>query len=256
MRSRLLQHLRVTTLMKDCTTLDGPKPYLALGDPQTCQQIKRAMTAQLLPIVADATPEIKDAWEEERWFPLRCAGVFICVGLLGQTSVDNFMFTLAGSLNVIRAAVGRSLRLILVSDFPSAEFFLLQRLVDLYYAEQAQDFYALTRNFQESPDAFANRCVLYMCNVSAKEARTESSSSSHQKREVRDSVVPQSPSIQNHPASDGQRPAESVPQSSAGMLEVQVQAPQKEPSRDLRSELATAVGQAAVHSVQHHAGTV
>ena len=233
------------------------KDYVVLGDPQTCAQLKQAMSRQHLSVLSEGELEIQDEWECRRWFVHnQVAGVFICVGLLGQSSVANFMFTLAGSLNIIRAAAGNAPRLILVSTFPSAEFFLLQRLVDLYYAEKQLDFYAVTRTFQETPEVFADRCVLCMRDVSAQEAHTKGPDRSQQKREVHDPVVPQSPSGQDHAPQDGQRQGEGVSQLSQRVLEVPLQEAARKASGDLRPELAASDGQEAAYPLQPNSGPI
>jgi hypothetical protein len=231
--------------------------YAVMGDPQTCEQLRLALRRQGLLWLDEGELEIQDEWECRRWFARnQVAGVFICTGLLGQTSVANFMFTLAGSLNVIRAAVGNTPRLILVSSFPSAEFYLLNRLVDLYRAEKQLDFSAATRTLQESPEALADRCVLCMQDVSAKEAHSTGTEGPHQGGKVQDQLVPQPASGEGNLASAGERQAEGLPQPSAHLLEVQKQAAERAASGDLRAEQSSDHGPQAAHPLHHHSGSV
>ena len=221
------------------------KDYAVLGDPKTCAQLRQAILKQGMSGLDEGELEIQDEWDTRRWFSRnKVEGVFICTGLLGQTSVANFMFTMAGSINVIRASAGNVPRLILVSSFPSADFFLLQRLVDLYHAEKQLDFYSLVRNVREDSVAFADRCVLCMRDVSAEKAHPQSAKGTGQAREVRDQVLSQ-------PQGGEQHGAHVEP-----VLEVSVQAAQGAPSGDLRPELAAPDGQEAPHSLHPNSGPI
>jgi len=235
------------------------KDYAVLGDPQTCAHLRLALrlSRQGLFDLDEDELEIQDEWACRRWFARNpVAGVFICTGLLGATSVANFMFTMAGSLNVIRAAAGNVPRLILVSSFPSAEFFLLNRLLELYHAEKSLDFYSLVRVMGEGEASFANRCVLCMQDVSAEKAHQAGTEGSHKGREVRDQVVPQPASGQGDQVPAVERNGESVSQPAADMLEMQEQKAKGAAPGDLRAELAEGRGPATAHSLHPHAGPV
>ncbi len=235
--------------------------YAILGDQLTCSQLRLALSKRGVLALHTEDLEIQDELETRRWFARNpVAGVFICLGLLGQTSVNNFVFTLAGSLNVIRAAAGVAVgpvpRLILVSSFPSVEFFMLQRGVDLYFAEKVLDFYSMGRAIREDSAAFADRCVLAMCNVSAKKAHQTGPEGPHQGREVRDPVVPQSPRGQSNTAQGTERRSEGVPQQSASMLEVQEQGAESAASCDVRAECAAVNSPQTPHTVYATPGAI
>ena len=206
--------------------------YAVVGDPEMSGFIRKALSKHGMSVLSDDELEIQDEWNARRWFSRnQVDGVFISVGLLGQTSVQNFAFTTGGTYNVIRAAVGNTKRLLLVSSFPTGEFFLMSRLVDLYFHEKQCDFHSVVRNTTEQAGAFAERCVLLMRDVSAKEANEGRTQSADQRREVRDPVVPQSQGNQQHGS-----PVKPV-------LEVSVQASAGTPSGDLRAERPAAEGE-------------
>jgi len=145
--------------------------YAVFGDPEMSSFIRRELEFRKLEPADHKDLEVREFWQVLKWFSLTPpSGTFISVGLNGQSSVANFLFTTVGSLNIIQAATGFCPRLILLTPFPGMEFALLQRLVHLYYVEKGLDFYSMVRYANEKPEDFAQRCVTCMENVSAKEA--------------------------------------------------------------------------------------
>jgi len=235
----------------------GMNDYVVLGDPQTCGQLRQALARKGMSSIDEGGLEIQDEFDAKRWFSRNTPqGTFICIGLLGQTSVANWLFTTAGTINVVRAAVGNSQRLILVSHFPTTEFFLMERLVDLYYYEKQLDFYSVARNTSENTAAFADRCVLLMRDVSATEAHKKSTKGPHQGREVRDQVVPQSPVGKGDAAPAAGREDQGVSQPLTCVLEMQVQAAQGTAPGDLRAQCDPGVGQASADALHPNPAAV
>ena len=218
---------------------------VVLGDRQMGEVLRQALSKQSMFVLNTDEMEIQDEWSVRRWFSRNTPhGVFLCIGLQGQTNVANFMFTVAGALNVIRAAIGNVKRLIMVSQFPSAEFFLFQRLIYLLQWEKQIDFYTLLPGKREGLTEFLDRCVLSMRDVSAQEANQKGTEGPEQGREVRAQVLSQPESGQQHGS-----PAEPV-------LEVPVEAAEAAPPGDLRAQRAPAEGQEATGSANHNAGPV
>jgi hypothetical protein len=231
--------------------------YVVLGDAETCVRLSAALNRQAMPVLSRFEVEIQDEWDTRRWFSRNTPhGVFVCVGLLAQTSVANFLFTVTGALNVIQAAIGSSKRIILVSYFPSAEFFLLKRLIDLYHFEKQVDAYSLEPCHNEQATAFADRCVLFMRDVSAKETHESRAQSSQQKREVRDQVVPQPESNENSALPVGKRQSSGVPHAPERMLEVSLTPTQGTASGDVCSQRDSESGAAAQGAVYDNTGSV
>lgn len=217
--------------------------YAVLGDPQTCKYLWQALKKQGLPVLDEGNLMIQDEWECRRWFARnQIAGVFICTGLLGGTSVSNFMFTVAGSLSVIRAAADNVPRLMLVSHFPTAEFSLFQRLLGLYANERHLDFQSMSPGIKESVGAFADRCVLSMSHVSSEKAHQTGTEGPHQAGEMRHALVPQSAGDQGHTPSDGQRHGEGILQPAPSLLEMPVQTAQGTAPGDVCAQLVAANG--------------
>jgi hypothetical protein len=221
------------------------KEIAVLGDPQTCELLRRAMSKQSLLALNTDEMEIQDEWSVRRWMARNTPdGVFVCVGLQGQTTVANFLLTTVGSLNAIRAALGNVKRLALVSQFPSAEFFLLERFVNLLQWEKKVDFYSLVPGKREELSAFADRCVLSMNDVSAEKADAQSTQGPEQGREVRGQVLPQ-------PEGDQQHGATAQP-----VLEVPVEATKGAAPGDVCAQCSPPASQAAGHPHNHNPGAI
>jgi hypothetical protein len=175
--------------------------FVALGDQTTCKQIRQAVSKHNLPYASEGELEIQDEFDCRRWFSRNSPkGTFICLGLETPFSAAHFLFSVAGTLNVIRAALGNSHCLVLASYFPSNEFFLFSQLVSLLRHEKKVEFWEMTGNQNEPIAAFAERCVLFMQDVSAKEANQDSSKGSQQRREVPVQVLSKPQGGQQHGA--------------------------------------------------------
>jgi hypothetical protein len=178
-----------------------------LGDSELCCALAKEVaeaghTALTLP--ADLSTE--DEWAMRRWFLEEMPeATLLCIGLKGHTNVSNFQSTVIGGLNVIRAAVGASGRLLVVSTFMSADFVLMESFERLLRFEKKLPFESTLPVAGESKEGFLRRCVLTVLNVSAKETNADGAKGPEQGREVRDQVVSESSSIEQH-----RLPAEAV----------------------------------------------
>ena len=219
--------------------------YIVLGDPELCGSIRRALSKHSMPVLSDDGLEIQDEWSVRRWFSRnKPEGTFVCVGLRSQNSISDFEFAVGGTFNVIRAAAGNTKCLFMVSAFPTGDFFMLARLVDLYRLERLCAFYPVVSNTAEKAPDFAERCVLLLRDVLSKETQPSRSEGAHQAGEVPDQVVPQPEGDQQHR------------QAIKPVLEVPVQAVGTAAPGDLRAECAQRDGEKARGAGQLNPGSV
>lgn len=219
--------------------------YAVLGDPAMVALLRKALSKHNATCLDPGELELQDEFDCRRWFSRNTPkGTFMCLGLSAQLTVANFLFTVAGTLNVIRAALGNSERLILVAYFPSNEFFLFGQLVHMLQFEKKVEFYTLSGLQKETQEAFAERCVLSMTDVSAKEAHKGSTKSPQQRREVSGQVL-------SEPQGGEQHRSAAQP-----LLEVPVASAQGAAPGDVCAERAPAEGQEAPNPVLNNPGSV
>ncbi len=216
-----------------------------LGDQQIAAQVRAALKAEGFKATDEGELEIQDEFQVLRWMQAENpTHVFLCVGLKGQASIPTFMFTIAGSINVLKGAAGIAQRVRMISTMPTVEYFLMRRLCELYFFEKELDYADILYSAKEKPQEYFRRCVLSMRDVSAKEAHASRTKGPKQGREVRGQVVPQQAGGQQH-GSDAQ-----------AVLEAPLTAAQGAPPGDVCPQPSPAAGQMAAHPLHDHIGSV
>jgi hypothetical protein len=231
--------------------------YVVVGDPLTVAHLKVALSRQGQAVLDIGELELQDEWDCRRWFARNSvAGVFVCLGLSGPTSVANFMGAVLAPLNVFRAAIGNAGRIVLVSSFPSAEYFLFKRLLDLYWVEKQVDAYAMSPAHKEGLTTFSNRCVLSMLNVSAKETHQNRAQRPQPGGQVRDQVVSQRAGVEDNALHLEDREGHRISGQPEAVLEVPVAAAQGQAPGDVCPQRHSQPGAAAESSIHDNPGAV
>lgn len=208
-------------------------------------------------MLATGDLEIRDEFQVRAWFrENQPTHVFVCPGLLGQTSISQFTFTVVGSVNVLMAAMGVAERVRVVAKWPTPEHYLLRRLCELMFFEKQLDYLDIIANGRESMPDFARRAVLAMSDISAKEAHTRREESQQQKREVLEQVVPQRESGQIHQLQECQRQDHSLRRAAEPLLEVPSPHAEGESPRDLRAQCDPPARKEAGRPVHDYSGSV
>lgn len=214
-----------------------------LGDPEMGQQVRSALSQLGYGCLNEGELELQDEWQVRKWLAKHQPKyIFLCVGVVGQTSTSSFLFTLLGAIHVISGSLGYAHRLRLVSKFMTQEFFLLRRLCELYHFEKHVDYTDLVRDAKEGAPEFAKRCVLFMRDVSAQETKAQSSNRPLERREVRDEVVPQPEGVTEGPAEAVGRDGQGSGPAAKSVLEVQEQAAQKPKAGNVCPQFTASAG--------------
>ena len=191
-------------------------------------------------LLDSATLETCDEWQTRRWFNENAPDlVLIAVQGVPERDSRELLANTQGLINVLNSALGRAKALRVFGFFGSNTLFMLRRLCELYRQEKDEDFRA---DLVRDRLALSNVAVLIIRDVQAKE--TNSEESSVQSREVRDEMVPEPESAQQH-----RLPA-------TALLEVPVAEAQREASGDLHSERYAPEGAGASDPVHHNPGSV